>query len=214
VEETMKRVTILVVVLLPLGACGSSRDRTYEITVPPEVLTTAKDTTLLVPKSCPVYAPGGGDVDTPEDPFPANVEMLCGVDAGGGTYGLVGGDAPTSRLAVLPGSQELGLYIGIKASAHFTPDKAVLAGETPGIKAWAAPTNVYSQTSCCAEMEPNSSLQLQMIAIGARGMMISLGTFDASPTQVAFSIDPAALFNPDLATGLGWMGRFYVNGAP
>jgi hypothetical protein len=202
-------------VLLLLGACGTPRDRLFEITVPPDVVANAKDTSLLVPKSCPAYAPGGGDVDTPELPFPDNVSIICGVDEAGGTYGLVNGDAPTARLAVLPGNQELGLYIGINASAHFTPDRATVSGDDAMIKAWSAATNVYSQTSCCAEDQPNSRLPLQLVAVGSQGMMISLGRFDGAPTQVAFDLNTLALVASNPASGAGdWLGRFYVNGAP
>ena len=209
----MKR--FIPVVLLSLGACGTPRDQRFEITVPPEILSTAQDTSLLVPKSCPAYAPGGGDVDTPEPPFPDNVSIICGVDEAGGTYGLVNGDAPTARLAVLPGNQELGLYIGVKASAHFTPDKATVSGDNALLQAWSAPTNVYSQTSCCAEDQPNSQLALQLVAVGSQGMLISLGRFDGAPTQVAFDLNTAALVASSPAYGSGgWLGRFYVNGAP
>jgi hypothetical protein len=213
----MKR--IIPMVLLALNACGTQRDTSYQITVPPEILVSANDTTLLVPRSCPFYAPGGGDVDTPEPPFPDNVAIICGVDAGGGTYGLVGGDAPTAALAVLPGSQELGLYIGVEPSAHFTPDRATVSGENATIQAWAAPVNVSGRMSCCAEMQPNSALTLQLIAVGTQGMLISFGGFDDKPTQVAFDLNTDALFSANPAPAnpayrSGWMGRFYVNGAP
>lgn len=209
----MKR--FIPVVLFALGACGSPKDPRFEITVPPDVLTTATDTSLLVPKSCPVYAPGGGDVDTPEPPFPQNVSIICGVDEAGGTYGLVNGDAPTARLAVLPGSQELGLYIGVKASANFTPDQATVVGDAAILRAWSAPTNIYSQTGCCAEAQPNSQLTLQLVAVGPQGMLISLGRFDGTPTQVAFALNTAALVASAPAyASASWMGRFYVNGSP
>ncbi len=207
----MKR--FMPLILLSLGACGAQEEPRVEITVPPEVLATTH-TSLLVPKSCPVYAPGGGDVDTPEPPFPENVSIVCGVDQAGGTYGLVNGDAPTARLAVLPGSQELGLYIGVKPSAEFTPDQAIVSGDNANLKAWSAPTNVYSQTSCCAEFVPGSQRPIGLVAAGPQGMMISLGTFDASPTQVNFELDVAELFAGNQAYGYGWNVRFYVNGPP
>ena len=214
----MKR--IIPLVLLSVGACGTQESRHREITIPPDILMTTNDTTLLIPKSCPVYAPGGGDVDTPEAPFPPHVSIICGVDSDGGTYGLVGGDAPTAGLAVLPGSQELGLYLGVEPGANFTPDPALLRGENASLQAWAAPVNVRGSAGCCAEMEPNSSLALRMIASGPQGMMISLGRFDDKPTQVAFRLDDAAIFSeppvelPPGSFSLGWFGRFYVNGAP
>lgn len=209
----MKR--IIPLVLLSVGACGSQESRHREFAIPPDILMTTNDTALLVPQSCPVYAPGGGDVDTPEAPFPPHVSIICGVAAGGETYGLVTGDAPTARLAVLPGGQELGLYIGIEPGANFSPDQALAH-----IRAWAAPVNVQESPGCCAETEPNSSLALRMIASGPRGMMISLGHFDDKPTQVAYRLDDAALFSeppvklPPGAYSLGWFGRFYVNGEP
>jgi len=201
--------------LLLLAACGTPRDQRFEITVPPEVLASATDTSLLVPKSCPAYAPGGGDVDTPEPPFPENVYIICGVDEAGGTYGLVTGDAPTARLAVLPGSQELGLYIGVKAKANFTPDKATVTGDDAILRAWSAPINIHGPTTCCAESVPNSRLALQLIAVGSQGMLISLGRFDGAPTQVAFDLNTMALVASNPANGSGgWIGRFYVNGPP
>jgi hypothetical protein len=209
----MKR--FIPVVLMSLGACGTPRDQRFEITVPPEVLASATDTSLMVPKSCPAYAPGGGDVDTPEPPFPDNVSIICGVDEAGETYGLVNGDAPTARLAVLPGNQELGLYIGIEASAHFTSDRATVTGDNALLQAWAAPINVEGRTSCCAEDQPNSRLTLQLVAVGSQGMLVSLGRFDAAPTQVAFDLNTAALVASDPPSGFsGWWGRFYVNGTP
>jgi hypothetical protein len=208
----MKR--IIPLLLLALSACETQNQRTYAITVPPAMLANASTTALLVPKTCPAYAPGGGDVDTPEPPFPPKVTMLCGVDASGATYGLVGGDAPTARLAVLPGNQELGLYIGVDASARFTPDKVTLNETSASIQAWAAPVNVEGRTSCCAEDIPNSSLKLLLVAAGTQGMMISLGKFDDKPTQVAFELNPAALFGADPGYGANWNGRFYVNGSP
>jgi hypothetical protein len=209
----MKR--LVPVVLLLLGACESSRDRRFEITVPPEVLATATNTSLLVPRSCPAYAPGGGDVDTPEAPFPEHVAIICGVDEAGGTYGLVTGDAPTAGLAVLPGNQELGLYIGVKPSAHFVPETATVVGDGAVLRAWSAPTNVHSSTACCPEGEPNSQRTLQLIAVGPQGMLISLGRFDRAPLQVAFALDTAALTGSTPGPGYGgWWGRFYVHGAP
>jgi hypothetical protein len=206
----MKR--FIPVVMLCLAGCESPKEQRVQIAVPPEALATTQNTSLLVPRSCPVYAPGGGDVDTPEPPFPPKVSIICGVDDAGGTYGLVNGDAPTARLAVLPGNHELGLYVGVTPAAHFTPDKATLDGDDAPIKAWSAPTNVYSQTSCCAEMQPDSRLPLQMVAAGEQGMLVSLGRFDGTPTQVAFDLDTAALF--ESGQWGGWIGRFYVNGAP
>lgn len=205
---------IIVLVLLSVGACGTKETRDRMVTIPSDILATTNNTTLLVPKSCPVYAPGGGDVDVPEDPFPAHVSIICGVDAHGGTYGLATGDAPTAGPAVLPGSQELGLYIGVERGTNFTPSQRLLSGMNAGILAWSAPVK-----GCCAEMQPNSLLDLRVIASGPQGMMISLGRFDDKPTQVAFQLNDVALFpepvapQPRMPAG-GWVGRFYVNGGP
>lgn len=208
----MKR--FMPMVLLSLSACGTPRDQRVEITIPPESLATTTDTFLRVPKSCPIYAPGGGDVDTPEAPFPDNISIICGVDEAGGTYGLVNGDAPTASLAILPGNQELGLYIGINATARYTPDEVTVSGEGALLRAWSAPTNVSSHSGCCAEDQPNSQLALQVVAVGAQGVLISLGKFAGAPTQVAFDLNTSLVAtNPALAGG-GWWGRFYVNGPP
>jgi hypothetical protein len=166
---------------------------------PPPLIAEGTSSNLVVPSSCPVYAPGGGDVDTPEPPFPAGVFIVCAVDETGRTYGIVNGDAPTARLAVLPGDREIGLYVGFELGPSFTP---VLTGSNPTVVAYAAPSDIYSQ-DCCAEDHPDKRVQPQAVAVGSQGMLVSLGQFDGSPIQVAFFLDP-----------FSWVGRFYVNGPP
>jgi hypothetical protein len=209
----MKRFIPLLVVAT--GACAGAKNDRFEIEVPPEMLATATNTALLVPKSCPAFAPGGGDVDTPEAPFPEKISIICGVDEVGATYSLVVGDAPTASLNILPGNQELGLYIGVEANANFTPAQATLGGDTPILRAWSAAVNVEGRTECCAESQPNSELKLQMVAAGSQGMLISLGKFDGAPTQVAFNLNTAVIGASQPPPLLGsWLGRFYVNGEP
>jgi hypothetical protein len=89
-----------------------------------------------------------------------------------------------------------------------------LTGENASIQAWAAPVNIEGRTDCCAEMEPNSSLALQLVAAGPQGMMLSFGRFDDKSTQVAFDLNTPALFGANPVYESGWLGRFYVNGAP
>jgi hypothetical protein len=167
--------------------------------MPPPLVAEGTNSNLAVPSSCPVYAPGGGDVDTPEPPFPDGVSIICAVDETGRTYGIVNGDAPTAHLAVLPGDREIGLYIGFELGSSFTP---TLTGSNPTLTAYAAPTDVYSQ-DCCAEDHPDKRVQPQAVALGSQGMLVSLGQFDGSPIQVAFILQP-----------FSWYGRFYVNGPP
>ena len=208
----MKR--LIPVVLFSLVACGQTeglQDQQSEIAQLPSV-ESGQGSRLAAPTSCPIWAPGGGDVDTPEAPFPDHVSKLCAVDDTGRGYGIVGGDAPTAQLAVIPGNHELGLYIGVDSSAQFTPDRAILSGGSADIEAWAAPTNVLSQ-DCCAEDHQTGRLTLRMVAVGNRGMLLSFGTFDGMPTQVAFDLDTGALFGSGPTNG-GWFGRFYVNGVP
>jgi len=213
----MKRFTRFIPLMaLTMAACGSQgsgREKRVAITAPP-VLVGGTPSGLTVPASCPVYAPGGGDVDTPEAPFPPHVTILCAVDDAGGTYGIVNGDAPTAGLAVIPGGRELGFYLGFDAGAAFSPDKAVLDGTAPSLEGWSAPTNVQSGSDCCAEAHPDARLALTTVAVGSFGWLVSLGRFDDAATQVALDLNTQILLPPSDGNTGGWFARFYVNGAP
>jgi hypothetical protein len=195
----MKR--LIVLIGLSAVACGrreSIQERQVAITDPPPVVAgcTSK---LAVPASCPVYAPGGGDVDTPELPFPPGFTNICAVDDAGQSYGIADGDAPTAQVAVLPGNHELGVYLGFDTSAGFSPERAVLAGANPAVKAWAGSTQ----------------RELTTVAVSERGILLSVGSFDGTPLEVTFLLNTAALFVSPAAqsTGSAFEG-FYVNGPP
>jgi hypothetical protein len=198
---------------LTLAACGNQPlgEKRVAITAPPPLVDGAPSR-LTVPASCPTYAPGGGDVDTPEAPFPDHVTIMCAIDDAGGTYGIINGDAPTAHLAVVPGGRELGFYLGFDAGAGFTPDRAVLTGTSPSIGAWSAPTNVTSQ-DCCAEGHPDAVLAPVTVAVGNQGWLISLGHFDGAATQVALWLNTGRMLPASPGTG-SWAARFYVNGPP
>jgi hypothetical protein len=195
------------------GCQGAPAQRIFQI-APSSAVRVESGSHLQMPASCPVYAPGDYDVDTPEQPWPNHVTIMCAVDDQQNTYGLVTGDNPGSTLAVLPGDRELGLFIGFDSSAGFTPAKATLDGPNPSAAAWSAPFNVSSGNRCCAESDPNARLAPQTVAVGDGGWLISLGLFNADPTQVAILLDTAQLLPPDGQIGNGYVDRFYVNGAP
>jgi len=198
-----------------LVACGGENPRTkvFSIVSPPPLIN-GQASALRVPSKCPVYAPGGGDVDTPEDPFPREFTIVCGIDGEGGAYGVVTGDAPTARLAVLPGSREIGVYIGFAADRPPQLDKITSTGATPTVEGWAAPVRVDDGHTCCAELEPNASRPVTIVALGPEGMLLSLGIFDASPTQAVMGLDTSAIYPRTYGPGSGYVERFYVAGVP
>src|SRR5450631_2992953 len=121
----MKKVIGSLAVLV-LAACeGQQPQRIFEISQPP-IPVAGSQSRLPVPTSCPIFAPGDMDVDTPEAPFPDHVTIMCAVDDTGGTYGRNNGDAPGGTLAGVQGGREIGFYIGFDPNAGFTPNKAVL----------------------------------------------------------------------------------------
>jgi hypothetical protein len=208
----MKRFIPLMPLILAACGDGNLAARRVSITAPPPIVD-GTPSGLTVPASCPVYAPGGGDVDTPEAPFPDHVTILCVVDDAGGTYGIVNGDAPTAQLAVIPGSRELGFYLGFDAGAAFTPSKAALTGDMPSVEGWSAPKNIYSQ-DCCPGAPGDPPLGMTTVAVGSFGWLISLGRFDASATQVALGLNTAELLPAYPGNTGSWVARFYVNGVP
>ena len=191
-----------------VGACQSEAFQ-HEVTIvsPPPAINSESASALQVPKKCPVYAPGGGDVNTPEAPFPDGFSIICAVDDRGASYGIVGGDAPTAHLAVLPGDREIGIYFGFGPGSRLadTYNANVLGGDNANIIAYSAPSSIYS-SDCCAESHPEGRLPIQAVASGPTGVLVSLGFFDSSATQVAGGL----VFS---ATS-GWIIRFYVNGEP
>lgn len=207
----MNRFTPFVALALVAGCGSQSPQRVLEIAQPP-VREASSTSGLSVPATCPVYAPGSYDVDTPEAPYPAEITTFCALDDTGATYGVIEGDSPGAALAVLPGNRELGLYIGFSADSGFTLDKAVLEGPGAVLAAFSAPTNV-STADCCAESHPEGTLSPSTVAVGERGWLISLGNFDGAATQVSALMRTALLFpaEPAFAT---YGARFYVNGAP
>jgi hypothetical protein len=211
----MKSLTLIALLTAAAAGCqGAPVQRIFQI-APSSAVRVESGSHLQVPASCPVYAPGDFDVDTPEQPFPDHVTIMCVVDDQGNTYGLVTGDNPGSTLAVIPGDRELGYYIGFDASAGFTPARAILDGDTPDLEVWSAPDNVSTSPSCCAENDPNNRLAVQTVAVGNGGWLVSLGKLNADPTQVAIFLNTSQLVPAGPSSGLGgFIDRFYVNGAP
>jgi len=175
---------------------------------------------LRVPAACPIYAPGGRDVDTVEDPIPRSLTAFCAVDSAAESYGVIGGDAETAQLAVLPGKREIGLYFAFDQDA--APSVAALEGlkgPDAAIKAYAAPVRVDGGgIECCAEDYPESRRPATVAAYGQDGLMISLGSFDDAPLQVAVELDLDRLFRAGPPAIKGWssgyLSRFYVNAEP
>ena len=180
------------IALLFVGACAFDEPPGVRIQDPAPMLP-GTTTRLAVPAYCPVYTPTGGDIDTPERPFPETIRSFCGVDASGIAYGLVTGD--TGDLAILAGGQEIGMYIDFEGPI---PSDAL-----PSIKAWAAPVNVASLTDCCAEDAEGAQIPIRAVAVGASGLLLSFGRFDKRPTQIALEL-----------AWVGYWERFYVNAPP
>jgi len=184
---------------LALGACQGRVTIQHRVAIrnpPPLVAMTAS--ALQVPTSCPVYAAGGGDVDTPEQPFPSGVSIICVVDDKGETYGIVIGDAPTGQRAVVPGSREIGLYFGFdEPEAGLLSSYDDLSGDSADLKLWASPPSLPFPT----ETSPDGRLELRTVAQGPQGVLVSLGRFDGAPMLVGGS-----------AGARTWGIQFYVNG--
>jgi hypothetical protein len=200
----MKR--ILFISCVAFGACSSETFQ-HEVSIvsAPPLIGAEPPSALQVPQRCPIYAPGGGDVDVREAPFPDGFSIICAVDDTGATYGVVNGDAPTAHLAVLPGDREIGIYFGFEPGSNLEDRYTVLTGDDAGLDAYAAPSNVHT-SDCCAELHPDARLSLRAVASGPTGLLVSLGYFDRSVTQVAGGLS--------LGPNTGWVYRFYVNGEP
>ena len=108
-------------------------------------------------------------------------------------------------MAVLPGKREIGVYLGFDASAGFTPDKVVLSGANANFLAWAGPFR--RENGDLAEEHPEAQRPLTLVAVGERGVLFSLGSFDTAPFQVAFILQ-------DVAPSTSYTAAFYVNGTP
>lgn len=200
----------LVLGLVVLAVGCSAHGLSMEITSAPERVVLDKSSGLSVPVSCPIYTPNGGDIDTPELPFQSPILFGCGVDSDGDTYGLVTGD--TGDLAVLVGEREIGVFYAFDNSVRADPPTVAslgLDGPTPRIRAWSAPDNVLDPHHCCAEADGSGvdrRIPVTVIALGPSGMLLSLGRFDRTLTQVALELE--------LVRDLSWTERFYVNGEP
>jgi hypothetical protein len=188
---------------LALLACGRTEriDSSAQtaITEPPAYVVGVQSR-LRVPAICPIWAPGGGDVDTPEPPLPAQLSALCAVDEFGGTYGIIDGDAPTARVAVIEGEREIGVYIGFHpSSASFAPEAVTVNGATPSIPVWATVANAMPAPRVA-----------QIVAAGHTGALISMGRFDTTPTDIEFYVQLDAI----VGAGGTYAGGFDVNAAP
>jgi hypothetical protein len=194
-----------------VGACTTGTSQVMESITNAPTPVAGVVSALRVPSACPIYSPGGGDVDTPEAAFEAPVGFACALDDTGATYGTVTGDTATAQLAVLPGGRELGVYIAFDGSVIAPPQ---LAGN---LHAYSAPSNIDNSSDCCAEDHGSAAeISITAVAAGTGGMLLSLGTFDGAPTQVEIDWDFAKLF-PTQSWGpffVLYNDRFYINAAP
>jgi hypothetical protein len=194
-----------------VGACTTGTSQVMESITNAPTPIGGVASALRVPSACPIYSPGGGDVDTPEAPFEAPVGFACALDDTGATYGTVTGDASTAQLAVLPGERELGVYIAFDGSVIDPPK---LAGN---LHAYSAPSNVDDPFDCCAE-DHGSAAEIPIIAVaaGTGGMLLSLGKFDSTPTQVEIDWDFSKLFPTQSWSPffVDYNDRFYINAPP
>ncbi|HEY3803931.1 MAG TPA: hypothetical protein VGL61_15050 [Kofleriaceae bacterium] len=201
----------LIISCLFVGACTTGTSQVMESITDAPARVGGVVSGLSVPSACPVYSPGGGDVDTPEAPFDAPVGFACAVDDTGATYGTVPGDTATAELAVLPGEREVGVYIAFDGSVIAPPQ---LAGN---LHAYAAPSNVDNSADCCAENHGSAAeIPITAVAAGTGGMLLSLGKFDGALTQVEIDWDFTKLF-PTQSWGpffTQYNDRFYINAPP
>src|SRR5437764_10849489 len=162
---------------------------------------------LRVPTTCPIWAPGDSD-DNDEGPLPDQIAAACDLDDSGATWGTAGGDQGPG-LAIIPGGRELGVYLSFDPS-KYPVDVAALP---TALSAYAAPDNVDKfGGECCPELDEANRIPIHIVAIGATGVLISLGMFDTAKTQVEVGLTNAAFPGAKLWTE--WNNRFYVNGAP
>jgi hypothetical protein len=203
--------TTLACALASLSAGCTSRDEVLAVPRAPAGMPGVVSG-LTVPTECPIYTPTGRDTDTPEAPYTSPMLFGCGLDSAGQRYGLVTGD--TGGLAVLNGDREIGVFYAFDSSiAGTAPTLAQLGldGPNPAIEAFAAPTNVYSPTDCCAEDHPSAKIPVRIVAFGPEGILMSLGHFTNTPTQVAIGLTWSGVFP---SADLSYMERFYVAGIP
>ena len=95
-----RAVELLLIFTLPcVAACTvGPASRALAITTAPPPMVEGVTTSLRVPASCPVYAPGGGEVDTIEEPFPEMLNVGPGrAAAGAAARGRAGGRARGAR---------------------------------------------------------------------------------------------------------------------
>ena len=192
---------------LSLAACGRREEIvSYPSVVQihdPALATAHPESGLHIPASCPTYAPGGGDVDTPEPPFELPLTIACAVDEAGVSYGLAVGDAPTAHLAVIPGNQNLGIYIGVVPGAFIDWENLIASGPTPGSSASFSPTSDFP-------LSEGLPLTLTTIAAGEHGVLSGLGAFDGAAVQVSLQIGVPFTDGNKAFYGI----RFYVNAVP
>jgi len=211
----MNKLTLTSLAILA-GCTGNYRSMTMEVTRAPASVA-GVTSALAAPSRCPIYTPTGKDIDTPELPYSRPILFGCGVDSDREAYGLVTGDV--GDLAVLAGAREIGVFYAFDSSLQANPPTVAsldLDGDTPAVRAWAAPRNVHDAHHCCPEFpgpsEPDDSVPITVVAIGASGMLLSLGHFDQSATQVAIELD--GLLSLDGDGPEAFFQRFYVNAEP
>ena len=126
---------VIASLVLSAVACGryeAVQLQRVAIDNPPPLIAEGTSSNLVVPSSCPVYAPGGGDVDTPEPPFPAGVSIVCCRGRDG--EDLRDREQATRRRPAWRSCSgdrgEIGLYVGFELGPSFTP---VLTGSNPTV---------------------------------------------------------------------------------
>jgi hypothetical protein len=196
----------LPITLLAAGCTAGGQQVTMPVTNAPTARTDV-NSQLAVPASCPIYAPGDWDTDTPELPYSSPLAFGCVVDSSGATYGIATGDNSGSQLAIVPGNRELGIYYAFDESVTSSPLTSL-------IHAHAGADNVDGGP-CCAEDDPNARAFVpQAVAIGPGGMLLSFGVLDATATQIEIDFDTDQMFPGQHFQLDQWNDRFYVNAAP
>ncbi|CAN5418656.1 hypothetical protein BH11MYX1_BH11MYX1_57350 [soil metagenome] len=99
-------------IMLALAGCTDYGQATLAVSHPP--IKSSSTSALEVPTRCPIYSPGGGDVDTVEEAYSKPYAFGCGVAASHNaeptTFGMVTGDTANGQLAKLPGDREIGIF--------------------------------------------------------------------------------------------------------
>jgi|GEM_PF-2683478 len=202
--------------LLALAGCTDYGQAARSVSHPPSK--SSQTSTLDVPATCPIYSPGGGDVDAVEEAYGKPFAFGCGVAAARGAeptvFGLMTGDAAGSQLAKLPGDREIGIFRQLRDGDQIEHAKLLVDGDAPAIRAYRSTSNVCA--GALPEDSESNRIPVSIVATGDTGYLISLGTLGNEPAQIDVEYDPHAFIVGDFGSfgPRGTNDRFYVNSAP